>query len=237
MLRDFNGIRVIGDVHGNYEPFRELVDEAIVDKYFVISLGDIIDYGPNVLSCMELVCEFIAQGTGTLLKSNHDDRLYRHLEGNKVKLPLNFQETLRQLGHSVTQYDFAAKYSKAKWWLRFRNYFFAHASFLPTMLEVDSVEHPFVSKKFGSVLRKAALFGETDGTTDPATGFPNRTYNWIKDIPQNLTVVVGHSIRDYEKPFFQGDAIFLDTGSGKGGKLSCMDINFSRPAYPKFKTL
>ena len=71
-----------------------------------------------------------------------------------------------------------------------------------------------------------AYFGQVDREAPTrADGYPNRVYGWIDDIPSGKTVVVGHDIRSTSEPLVVensngGRAIFLDTGSSKGGKLS-----------------
>ena len=75
-----------------------------------------------------------------------------------------------------------------------------------------------------------ALVGEVDGNVYE-DGYPVRLYNWVDDIPMGKTVIVGHDMR----PMFAknllteplvvnntngGRAVFMDTGCGKGGKLS-----------------
>ncbi len=58
---------------------------------------------------------------------------------------------------------------------------------------------------------------------------PRRTYGWVNTIPPGLTVVVGHDARSETAPMVSknplgGRAVFLDTGCGKGGTLSWMDL-------------
>jgi hypothetical protein len=75
-----------------------------------------------------------------------------------------------------------------------------------------------------------AYFGEVDSESPTREdGYPNRIYTWIDSIPANHTVVVGHDPRKTDHPMMvtngvRGRAIFLDTGSSKGGKLSCMTV-------------
>jgi len=74
-----------------------------------------------------------------------------------------------------------------------------------------------------------SLYGE--GPARFGDNLPPRTYNWIDLIPNGFAVVVGHDVRSTGTPLkvvnsSGGIAIFLDTGCGKGGHLSSLDIEF-----------
>ena len=74
-----------------------------------------------------------------------------------------------------------------------------------------------------------ALFGQTTGRTQP-DGFPERALGWGDRIPRGLTVYCGHDRRSVDgRPWVTrgaggGTAVFLDTGAGKGGHLSWIDL-------------
>ena len=62
-------------------------------------------------------------------------------------------------------------------------------------------------------------------------GYPERSLNWVDRIPAGTTVYCGHDRRSTDgRPYRRtgqagGTAIFLDTGAGKGGHLSWIDID------------
>jgi protein phosphatase len=237
MLRDFHGLRIIGDVHGNYDALQELASEAVKKSYFILSLGDLVDYGNQVVPTLQLMCDLYETGKGAFIRSNHDDKFHLWFHGRPVKMNDNFQNTVDQVyGHNDLQERFIALYNKSKPWIRYKNFIFVHGGFHPIMLEVDSFDHPFISKKFADKIRTIAYYGETNGEYNDA-GFPVRTYEWINSIPKGIRVVVGHSVRSNISPFFDMDAIFLDTGSSKGGVLSAMDIDFTKSNYETFKSI
>ena len=78
-----------------------------------------------------------------------------------------------------------------------------------------------------------ALFGETTGRMQ-ADGYPERVLRWVDRIPAGLTVYCGHDQRSTDgRPYVRhgaggGTAIFLDTGAGKGGHLSWIDLPLDR---------
>ena len=73
-----------------------------------------------------------------------------------------------------------------------------------------------------------ALYGEPTGRTQP-DGYPERSLRWVDRIPAGITVYCGH---DRAAPMAVpisawaagGSAVFLDTGAGKGGHLSWIDL-------------
>jgi protein phosphatase len=62
---------------------------------------------------------------------------------------------------------------------------------------------------------------------------PTRTYNWIDEVPAEITVIIGHDVIATDRIVERrgalgGRVLFCDTGAGKGGKLSAIDM--PRPA-------
>jgi len=74
-----------------------------------------------------------------------------------------------------------------------------------------------------------ALYGEPTGRIQ-ADGYPERSLQWVDRIPAGLTVYCGHDQRSRDgRPYVRvgaagGTAVFLDTGAGKGGHLSWIDL-------------
>jgi protein phosphatase len=63
------------------------------------------------------------------------------------------------------------------------------------------------------------------------SGKPERIIRWVDDIPTGMTVYCGHDQRSSNgRPYIRhgragGTAVFLDTGAGKGGHLSWIDVD------------
>lgn len=74
-----------------------------------------------------------------------------------------------------------------------------------------------------------ALFGQPTGRTRH-DGYPERSLRWVDRIPFGLTVYCGHDRRSLDgRPYRRlgaqgGEAVFIDTGAGKGGHLSWIDL-------------
>jgi protein phosphatase len=74
-----------------------------------------------------------------------------------------------------------------------------------------------------------ALYGQPTGRIQD-DGYPDRSLAWTQRIPAGLTVYCGHDQRGTDgRPWrccnaAGGVAVFLDTGAGKGGHLSWIDL-------------
>jgi len=224
---------VYGDIHGDFAEFEKNYDPMS----FSIFLGDIVDGGPKVWETVEQVHDIVLGGMGVLIHGNHDLKLARYFKqiangGEfKGKIGVDMQRSLDQIKMRRNPDKDIAKFLElveyALPWLNFGEYMFVHGSAHPDMFNMNiyGLHHK-------SRLHQLAIYGTSDGTFTPE-GFPNRTYDWVDDVPGGKTVVVGHSIRDKNEPLVVsgaqgGKVIFLDTGCGKGGRLSTMPINLTQ---------
>ncbi len=213
-------IRVVGDVHGDSEAFAH----AIATDRFVVQLGDLTDHGPDSAGALRLAWRLIDERRGLFLLGNHDRKLGRALSGQRMRPDPALEKTIEQLDDALR----ARALDEIGWapaWLRRGSMFFVHGGFHTGMLAgppppgLGRVDH----------LLSRALFGETTGGMQE-DGFPVRVTRWIDRIPPGMTVYCGHDRRseDGRPAVFQGarggSAVFIDTGAGKGGHLSWIDL-------------
>jgi protein phosphatase len=214
-------LRVVGDVHGDSKAFAIAAD---TDR-FVVQLGDLVDDGPDTPGALELMFRLLDEGRGMFLLGNHDFKLARALRGDNVS-GLSLERTLAELPPSMKDRTLA-EISAAPAWVNTGHGFFVHGGFHPAMLNEPS--SPFPPSRPGPLLARA-LYGQTTGRTT-GSGRPERLLRWVEDIPANITLYCGHDQRSTDgRPYVRtnangGRAIFLDTGAGKGGHLSWMDID------------
>lgn len=231
-LRGKRGIRFFGDVHGHFDAFKAMAEDAIVNGWHLHSLGDLIDKGPMSPACMRLACDLSDADWLDLSPGNHCEKFMRWMQGKPVKLKRHgLASTVSQLGASLESKETAERYftlvAESKLWSRYGNIYAVHAAFDRRMIGIDG---PQLQAKPGcpSSLRSRALYGETDGTVD-ADEFPHRTFGWLDDIPADAVVLVGHTVFSLEsiterRNAAGGRLIHLDTGLEAGGKLSFLDI-------------
>jgi len=234
LLEKFKGIRVIPDVHGEAAAFSSCLEDAKDEGLFVIQLGDLTDFGPDSIACLKLVIDLVDSKYGIVLKSNHEDKLFRYLIGNDVDTSIEpFASTLTQILNTKSSrevlHTFVEQYSSWPYWVKYKSYAFVHAAFLPEMLEY-SAPHDANEQKLKKKLKTYSLYGETSAEVNKE-GLPTRTYNWVDKIPDGQHVLVGHDIRSFENPVEKclpnhSKVTFLDTGCGKGGIWSYKNIIF-----------
>lgn len=235
--RGFNGVIAVADVHGMVDSLKGAIEWAQTRNLFMIFLGDIVDYGPNPLECVDLVYDAVTRGRGVLCMGNHERKIHRWLQqSNQGEIKVRLSEGNKVTTQAIERlrfddrYRFESKY-EALMHLSFHHVvigktLFAHGAAEPEMFNIKT------SKLTGS-FENISLFGEVDrGTKTKENGFPNRIYNWVDRIPKDHMVVVGHDILSTTFPHQKdgelgGRAVFMDTGSGKGGRLTTADLQFT----------
>jgi protein phosphatase len=214
-------LRVVGDVHGDIAGFRA----AAATDAFVLQLGDLVDHGPDSAGVLRLMFGLIDAGDGLFLLGNHDFKLARALLGQQVTQGPELARTIGQLDDGLRA-RVVAEVARAPAWVRRGDALFVHGGFHTAMLEAPPPTMPPAGAK--GVLARA-LFGEPTGRTRP-DGYPERSLAWVDRIPAGLTVYCGHDRRSTDgRPWIRagcggGRAVFLDTGAGKGGHLSWIDL-------------
>ena len=222
------GLRVVGDVHGDAEGFAAACEGAAAARLFVVQLGDLTDHGPDSPAVLRRMFALIDAGAGLFLLGNHDHKLRRALVGAKVDTSNGLAVTLAQIDVAEDRDALVARtiaeVARAPAWLRAGPSFFVHAGYHDAMLHKPPPLGAGSEKPDGVVTR--ALFGQVTGRTR-ADGFPERLHNWVARIPAGLTVYCGHEVRSRDGlPYRDGNALFLDTGAGKGGHLAWVDLPF-----------
>jgi hypothetical protein len=230
--RGFSGLRVVGDVHGEAAAFEAAIAGASAAGLFLLQLGDLTDYGPDSPGVLRHVFNLLDDEAGLFLLGNHDHKLRRALTGARVRSPPEATpRTLEQLHAAPDGPALASRavteISEAPAWWRLGPWLFVHAAFHPGML-LERPPPEAGAQKPNSIVSRA-MYGQVTG--GPAQdGYPERVLHWVESIPQGLTVYVGHDQRSRDgRPWTTrgrggGSAIFMDTGSGKGGHLSWVDL-------------
>lgn len=233
-ISDFDGLIVVGDIHGNWSEFEVVLDQANRENLFLISLGDVMDYGFENVKCFNALYDLIQNNRATMLIGNHEFKLFKYINQSReqnVRIRryggiLTTIENMDQLSPTELKSfedDFLENYNESCFILKCGNYYFAHGA-------IDSKF--WTDHKFAKATKSMAMFGQVDTRSTPREdGYPIRRYDWVEQVPAGNTVIVGHDIRSKSQPFHQkgklgGEVIFLDTGSSKGGQLSSMKLTF-----------
>jgi hypothetical protein len=113
--------------------------------------------------------------------------------------------------------DFNSLHSNMSNVIKYKSIYFTHGA----------SQHDIINThEYSPVGYQMALFGEIDANAPKReSGYPNRIYNWVDKIPENIKVYVGHDIRSTDHPVTEKSVTFLDTGCSKDGFLSCAVLN------------
>jgi len=214
-------LRVVGDVHGDSKAFAAAAE---TDR-FVIQLGDLVDDGPDTPGALRIMFRLLEEKRGLFILGNHDFKLARALRGDNVR----GAPTIRTLAELPAELRDRTRETimAAPAWAMLGPIFFVHGSFHPGMLEEPPP--PFPPGRACPLLARA-LYGQTTGRVTGA-GKPERLLRWVEEITRGLTVYAGHDQRSTDgRPYIRtarsgGTAVFLDTGAGKGGHLSWIDVD------------
>jgi protein phosphatase len=231
-LRGFAGLRVVGDVHGEARAFDAACAGAEAEGLFVVQLGDLVDHGPDSAGVLRRAFAMLDAGRGLFLLGNHEHKLRRALLGASVRMAAEgLGATLAQLSAAPDGEALAsraiAEIARAPAWIRHGGRVFVHGGFHTHMLHARPPEDAGARRPEGALAR--ALFGEPTGRSRE-DGFPERSHAWLDRIPPGITVYVGHETRSTDgRPALVtgrrgGRAVFVDTGAGKGGHLSWVDL-------------
>ena len=217
---------IVGDVHGCRSELEMLLtrlgyqrDEKNIyappEGRRIIFLGDLVDRGPDSVGVLKLVFDMLAAGRAFWVPGNHDDKFYRHLKGNPVKISHGLADTIQQL-EALTSEERQAL--SERYLQRYRR--------LVDHLVLDdgklAVAHAGMKAEMqgraGGRVHSFALYGETTGEID-AFGLPVRA-NWAADYHGKALVAYGHTPTPEAE--FIGNTINLDQGCVFGGKLSAL---------------
>ena len=251
ILNKFSGVAAVGDIHGNAHDMKQAIAYCRAGNLFFLSLGDLTDYGNENYECVKLMHDMIQRGTGAMIIGNHDDKMKRYLVQRRagkilVQVKGGLVNTVDELDALTSDElaDFSKKFleivASSRHHIILSNTMFVHAAAHPEMWLRQG--------DLGGKHKSRAMYGEIDRDAPPREdGFPNRVYNWVQDLEMHgetipRIVVVGHDVRSNSQPIVHdslggGMAIFVDTGSSKGGKLSLVSFEVKDQDGDKYLSL
>jgi len=219
------GVLVVGDIHGQVALFRKVIEVAERESLMLVSLGDLVDRGPDSAGSLRLMLDLADAEHGLFIRGNHDDKLFRTLKGNPTIVDGDLAVTIEQLDATVDgkalKRRFCTAYNAAPFLVVLGNTVLVHGAMAPAMLRARSLPPK---------LRSLALYGEA--TIDESRNKPVRTYRWLASVPADKTVIIGHHpISDAtiltRENAAGGKLIHLDCGAGKGRGLGALTLDKS----------
>jgi serine/threonine protein phosphatase 1 len=209
-------LAVVGDIHGDAERLRSVVDFLKNSVKQVIFVGDYIDRGPSSAEVLEILVEFVCEPgiEVTLLRGNHDQALLQFL-------------TVGEKGSFIAHGGLRTVQS--------------YMEKIPVDSPLEEFRSNFPSNHL-KLLQSTRLFFENEdllvshcgynpalpsGRTldDMVTGrFPELFFR-TSERPREL-VVFGHYVQETRVPYVADGLICLDTGCGTlaGGPLTVLTL-------------
>jgi protein phosphatase len=218
---------VIGDVHGcraelesllgelGYLIQRDAEDRPVgarhPDGRRAISVGDLVDRGPDTPGVLRLMMGMASSGDAIVVPGNHENKLLRAMRGRKVTISHGLAESLEQLAAQPPE---------------FRAEVEAFLDGLVSHYVLDggklAVAHAGITERYqgraSGRVRSFCLYGDTTGETDEF-GLPVR-YPWANEYRGAAMVLYGHT--PVPTPEWVNNTLCLDTGCVFGGRLTAL---------------
>lgn len=207
---------VLGDIHGRFEYLEDVFKKANVDyeNDLLIQIGDVVDRGPEPFKCIDLLMKFKNR---VFLIGNHD-QAFLTLIAEKITVlgPGNGVEETTEAWNKLSkeeQFHYLDTFFREQkgFHVTEDNICFVHGGF-------DRMEHienqSLISLCWDRELVKEAMSCKGDQKLN--------TVDCFKEI------FIGHTPTIYwdkTEPIISGGVTNIDTGSGKGGPLTIMDID------------
>jgi serine/threonine protein phosphatase 1 len=191
---------IIGDIHGCYDEFRDLLDKAgLTEGDAIIAIGDIVDRGPDTPRVVEF---FQTTPNACSILGNHERKHIRAAQG-ELKPALSQFISRTQLGEA---YDEAVAFMQT----------FPLYLNLPEALLVHGFWEPGIPLE---AQKENVLAGVMSGETHLRE---NYSWPWYHHYDGEKPLVVGH--RHYlhsGEALVVNDRVYaLDTGCVRGGRLT-----------------
>lgn len=230
------GITVIGDVHGQKEKLLNAVEWAKKNENLIIFLGDIINYGPHSIECVEIVYDLLIRNKAVFIIGNHERKLFKVLNGDGVFLNEASEKTIEKISNMKDneKHSWIIKFNTimnlGRIFFKYKNMFFCHGGFSNLLLKYNN------DLEIDNKLKNICIFGDKNIFKEKKyikKSFSEILKNkWIENIPPNIFVFLGHNMVEDNYPYVynhsNGSKIYLlDTGAGKGGFLTSADIKIS----------
>jgi protein phosphatase len=233
IARGFQGLLVVGDIHGNLEGFWKMQELALNKKLFMVMLGDIVDYAPDTLETANAASEVIFNGDGISIMGNHERKIHTWItqernqwwylrdengmprEPQDVKTGM-FQRNKGFTGKlsegamvTVNQVKAMLPRDRLVWETRFLGLCstMPHYIRFPQYFFTHGAATPKMldatAFRFHPKSREESFAMYGETTGEYVNGFPERIYDWVEEIPGRTTVVVGHDCRSDGLPLIQ----------------------------------
>lgn len=199
----------IGDIHGCFDALSTLIETvAPSSDDIIVTLGDYVDRGPDSRAVLDLIIELQASHTVVALRGNHEIMML------DAKVKKSWLRPWLTSGGYATLQSYASSADKEG---RFTDIPDSHFDFLQNDLVpyYECETHFFVHANAAASVAlaeqaEADLYWRRLG--EPAMHCSGKI------------MVCGHTPQESGIPFFNGNAVGIDTWAFGDGWLSCLDV-------------
>lgn len=202
----------IGDIHGRFDAFREVVEKSPFDikKDRLIILGDIVDGGIQTKECIEYALNI---PDTIFIIGNHDVWALDWFErGKELSLwvhqgGLNTMASYQHSRENIPQSHINFLKRGKPYWIDDKNNIFVHGGFNPKI--------PICKNHFKDLIwdRDLIKYAQEQTIKNFNHVYIGHTTTQLIDLNMNAT-----------KPFTFNNLTMLDTGAGWNGKLTIMNV-------------
>lgn len=76
-LEEYDAVNIIGDIHGCYEPLKELFKDGVKENEFYIFCGDYLDRGIQNVEVLKFILPLASKKNFLFLEGNHEEHLIK----------------------------------------------------------------------------------------------------------------------------------------------------------------
>lgn len=225
-----NGIDFIGDIHGCFEEFIEILIKLGYQEneegYYIhsegrkiLSLGDVMSRGPRSIETLQFFQKHVTAGHAYMIDSNHGWKIARWLDGKNVKLAHGDEKVKAEFE------EFESKFGKKETalleeqikdlLLEAKSHYIIQKNGVNVAVAVHAgIKDHYIGKQSPSI-SDFSRYGDTDGIDE--TGKPIRK-DWSIAHKSNELILWGHDPR--QQPLLINNTLNIDQGVVFGGSLT-----------------
>jgi polynucleotide kinase-phosphatase len=225
-----NGLDIVGDIHGCYDEFIELLStigyEQNAAGYYIhpagrkiVSVGDIMSRGPRSLAVMEFFARHIEAGLAYMIDSNHGWKIARWLDGRRVKMHHGDEQLAEEFAR-FEEVNGLEKTQKTKdaykqMLLRAPSHYVLQQNGVQTAVVAHAgIKDEYIGKH-SETISDFCRYGDIQGFDE--NGKPIRK-DWYYGHQSKQLIIWGHDPRP--TPVFIQNTVNIDQGVVFGGKLT-----------------
>lgn len=192
---------IIGDIHGCYQELLALLSHVgATDEDILVSVGDLVDRGPDSPAVLRFFQERCARGRAVVLMGNH--------ERKHVRQVFSYSQ-------EITRLQFGPDYAAAVAWMAQLPYSYE----TPDFVAVHAALRPGLAL---SAQKEEVLSGTVAGERELQGALAGKWWHEVYD--GEKPVVFGHHVVGTEPLVARGRVYGLDTGACHGGRLTALVV-------------